>query len=62
VDPVDDQIADLEDGLREEFVDGRTVELGSALGGLGDQGCRSFSKQRWLQLRGIGVDRGNDGR
>ncbi|WP_315551584.1 hypothetical protein [Microbacterium aurum] len=52
MDPVDDQIADLEDGLREELIDRGSVEL-AVFGGLGDQ-CRSLGKQRWLQLRGTG--------
>jgi hypothetical protein len=66
VDPVDDQVADLEDGLREELVDRRAVELrafrsrGGSDGG-GEQ-VRSLGKQRWLQLRGTGQGRGDDGR
>jgi len=53
VDPVDDEIADLEDRFGEEFADGRAVELRAFNGGGGDQG-RSVSNQRGLQLRGIG--------
>lgn len=52
----------LEEDLGEEFIDRGSVELGrSVRGNGGDQG-RSMSKQRWLQLRGTGVNRCDDGR
>jgi hypothetical protein len=60
VDTVDDQVADLEDGIREELIDRRSVEL-AVSGEFGDQG-RSKIKQRGLQLRGTGLNRGDDGR
>jgi hypothetical protein len=50
----------VRDDVGEELVDRRGVEL-AVFGGLGDQG-RSLSKQRGLQLRGIGVNRCDDGR
>ncbi|WP_434812436.1 hypothetical protein [Microbacterium sp. bgisy189] len=61
MDAVDDQITDLEDRFGEELIDRRAVEDRAFFGRGGDQG-RSLSKQRWLQLRGIGVNRGDDGR
>jgi hypothetical protein len=65
VDAVDDQVADLEDRRGEELIDRGPVELRTFRGrdsadGGGDQG-RSLGKQRWLQLRGTGQGRGDDG-
>ncbi|WP_295577603.1 hypothetical protein [uncultured Microbacterium sp.] len=61
MDPVDLQRADLEDGFGEELIDRRSMESAVIFGGGGEQ-VRSLSKQRWLQLRGVGVSRGDDGR
>ncbi|MNY75086.1 hypothetical protein D3C86_2142730 [compost metagenome] len=52
----------LEEDLREEFIDRRTVELRRHVRGNGGDQGRSLSKQRWLQLRGTGINRCDDGR
>ena len=58
----DDTERHVEEDLREELIDRRPVELGRASAAMvGDQG-RSLSKQRWLQLRGTGMNRCDDGR
>ena len=44
---------ELEDRLREELIDRRSVET-PAIFGSGHDKARSLSKQRWLQLRGTG--------
>jgi hypothetical protein len=49
------------DDGREEFFDRRGVEFAAVFGGGGDQ-CRSVNEQRGLQLRGIGINRCDDGR
>jgi hypothetical protein len=52
----------VEKNFWEELINRGSVEFGpSVSGGVGDQG-RSLSKQRGLQLRGIGVNRCDDGR
>ncbi|MGZ0711279.1 hypothetical protein ACWPKO_23420 (plasmid) [Coraliomargarita sp. W4R53] len=52
----------IEKDFREELFDRGSVEFGASVGGgVGDQG-RSLNEQRWLQLRGIGVNRCDDGR
>ncbi|WP_439591411.1 hypothetical protein [Microbacterium sp.] len=51
-----------DDGVGEELEDRRRVETAIVrFGSSGDQ-ARSFSKQRWLQLRGNGRNRCDDGR
>jgi hypothetical protein len=50
----------IEEDLREELIDRRAVEL-AVSGESRDQG-RSKIKQRGLQLRGTGLNRGDDGR
>jgi hypothetical protein len=68
VDPVDrervaeqDDVPELDKCRREEFVDRGGVKFAPVFSREGDQ-CRSLSKQRWLQLRGIGVNLCDDGR
>jgi hypothetical protein len=62
MDPRDGQACDGEQDVREEFIDRRTMEPTPVIcGGMGDQG-RDLSRQRWLQLRGNGISRCDDGR
>ena len=61
VDSRDRNPEDRRDDGREEFIDRRGVEFAAVFGGVGDQ-CRSVNEQRGLQLRGIGVNRCDDGR
>ncbi len=61
MDARDGDSRDREENVGEELEDRRPVEFAAFFSGLGDQG-RSVGKQRRLQLRGIGVNRGDDGR
>jgi hypothetical protein len=55
-----DEVRERDPRRREEFFDRRGMEF-AVFGGGGDQ-CRSVNEQRGLQLRGIGINRCDDGR